>query len=103
MSKLTVVLLNNLPASAFGEGVKLEDVQSKQYVAITDGQGYLIAGINKDGDSKEEIEAHFREQGLDADMPLALIAMLNGVPFIDAADVEGADIDEVYSVESDDE
>lgn len=99
MSKITVVLLRDLPASAFSGG-HVEEMQQREYVALTDGSRYLIAGINKDHDSKETIKAHFRANGIDPDLPLPLVAMMNSVPLLDAADVEGATIDEVFSVES---
>lgn len=84
---IKLVLLSNIAASAFGEGVPADAITSEWVGFTQDGENYLIAGRNRDGDSAEQIVAHFdndsnfaefRESGF----PLELFALMGGHSFL---------------------
>lgn len=80
MSKLTLVLLSNIAADAFGDNVP-EEARQDNWVGFTqDGSSYLIAGCTN-GDSGESVKAHFDKDTdmlgfIDSGLPLELFAMM---------------------------
>ncbi|KLQ40425.1 hypothetical protein ABR33_00125 [Enterobacter bugandensis] len=85
---IKLVLLSNIAASAFGEGVPADAITSEWVGFTQDDERYLIAGRNRDGDAPDAIVAHFdndtsfaefRESGF----PLELFALMGGHSYID--------------------
>lgn len=106
---IKLVILTNIAASAFGADVP-EEARTAEWVAFTsDDEGYLIAGRNRDGDSAEDIVAHFdADEGfagfIAGGLPLELFGIMNGTPFL-SRETLGEDVSitelKVYGEEDD--
>lgn len=89
-----IILISSLPLSAFS-GPRVEEMASKEYVALTDSDepGLLILGPNNDHETLVEIAAFFAENPGSVpprDLPFGLISTLTGTPHLPPEDWKDA-------------